>query len=208
MESVGCIRKVFSDEIERGPLRRVAGQRNQSLLPPWIVVDLRIQSPSLPDAVDTRSEPQLVARRQQLASHERPKDASPIRARDRLGESPSSRGLTGRVETEPFVPLHRTDGRGDGVWQLHCGLPLNSPTTQPAGTSAVEHAPDDSTIHAHTVAPARSSPKKQVACSQRLFPIFKQSLRSRSTEVFACRNPQYFLQINRLLRQSHLAGSD
>ena len=79
------------------------------------MVDLHIKSSSLPDAVDTRSEPQLVASRQQLASHERPKDVSPIRARDRLGESPSSRGLAGRVETERFVPLHRLAGRGDGV---------------------------------------------------------------------------------------------
>jgi hypothetical protein len=112
---LGCPVCIFSDKIERGPLRRVPGQRNQSLLPPWIVVDLRIQSPSLPDAVDTRSEPQRVARCQPLASPERPKDASPIRARDRLGESPSSRGLAGRVETELFVPLRRSAGRGDGV---------------------------------------------------------------------------------------------
>src|ERR1700722_2970917 len=111
----GCIRKVFQARTRRGPLRRVPGRRNQPLLRPWRIGDRRTQSLSWPDVVDTRQQPQPAACCQQLASHERPKDASPIRARDRPGESPSSRGLAGRVETEPFVPLHRSPGRGDEV---------------------------------------------------------------------------------------------
>lgn len=102
----------------RKPLRRVPGRRNQPLLRLLIAVDLRTQSLSLPDVVDTRSEPQLVAGCQLLAIRERPRGAWLDRAHDLPEGSPSIRDSTSRVVTERPVSQHPSACQGDAIARL------------------------------------------------------------------------------------------